>query len=196
MSTFTHAGLEVSLEQDLDAESPAEYGDDQVFIVTTRNREFQVIPDGYDCATIGEETADGEYGDFHVYPLRAYVHSGVSLSLGNSYPFDCPWDSGQIGFVLVHKDCNPGHEDDTAQSKVDEWNQYLSGDVWFYSVQKDGVYLDSCGGCYGYEYAESEAKSAAEYQAGTLSVSDKIRFRVSQVLATAAAGVKNSISTV
>lgn len=35
-----------------------------------------------------------------ILPLYMYEHSGISISTS---PFSCPWDSGQIGFVLVSK---------------------------------------------------------------------------------------------
>jgi len=34
------------------------------------------------------------------YPVYAYVHSGVDLSLS---PFSCPWDSGQSGVIFISR---------------------------------------------------------------------------------------------
>jgi hypothetical protein len=41
-----------------------------------------------------------EFGG-RIFPVYAYIHSGIALSTSRGYPFDCPWDSGQLGFALV-----------------------------------------------------------------------------------------------
>ena len=30
-----------------------------------------------------------------------YDHSGIALSTGRNYPFNCPWDSSQLGYIYV-----------------------------------------------------------------------------------------------
>jgi hypothetical protein len=35
------------------------------------------------------------------FPVYAYIHSNISLSLN---PFSCPWDSGQSGIILTTKE--------------------------------------------------------------------------------------------
>ena len=155
-------GFTVKIYQDPDAESPGNWDDTEVFIVTTKNREFEVIPEGYNIEEIAEHLETHKrYNGFKVYPLYAYVHSGVGLSLGrDGYPFNCPWDSGQIGFVLVKWKGNHNHYD-MAESVVKVWNQYLSGDVYCYSIKDEsGEVVDSCGGFYGLEYAKQQAEEA------------------------------------
>jgi hypothetical protein len=59
-----------------------------------------------------------------------------------------------------------------AKAYLDTWNQYLSGDVWVYTVERvitcdhcgaaSVDLLDSCIGIYGQEWAVQEAKQAAE----------------------------------
>jgi hypothetical protein len=34
-------------------------------------------------------------------PLYLYDHSEITI---RTYPFDCPWDSGQVGFVFITRD--------------------------------------------------------------------------------------------
>ena len=165
--TIEYKGLSIKLYQDEDAISPNDWDsgpDTGVFIVTTKNREFEVIPKGYSVDEITEHMRTHKlYHGHKVYPLYAYVHSGVALSLGRQWPFDCPWDSGQIGFVLVKRGIGVRDFDSAAQSVVETWNQYLSGDVWGISIQdsEDNV-LDSCWGFYGFEYAKKEAMEMAE----------------------------------
>lgn len=36
-------------------------------------------------------------------PLYLYDHSGLSISTSREYPFNCPWDAGQVGYIYVTK---------------------------------------------------------------------------------------------
>jgi hypothetical protein len=168
--TFTHAGYRVELHQDTDAQAPE--NDDEVFIVTTRNRYFQLNQDGFEL----DDIRDGKHKRaYHVFPLYAYIHSGVALSLGRGGQFSDMWDSGQIGYVLAAKS-SFGLKPKTRKGKVvassaqevasgivETWNQYLQGDVWGYEITDAAGDVDSCWGFYGLDDARSEAKTAAEY---------------------------------
>ncbi len=89
-----------------------------------------------------------DYSDYFIFPVDAYIHSGVNLSLANTvnYP-DRRWDVSTTGYVLVKKDIlkdSSKHEEDLteeeankyAESLIKEWNQYLSGDVYGYKISK------------------------------------------------------------
>ncbi len=157
LEKFEHSGFTVKIIQDEDAQSPD--NDQDLFLVTTRNRYFDVQRKGFDLDSIRDGEHAAEYDHF---PLFAYVHSGVALSLGRGGQFSDPWDSGQIGFVLVKKPDFPEPEK-AAESLVEEWNQYLRGDVWGAVVESpDGEQLDSCWGFYGSDYAHEEGKLMAE----------------------------------
>lgn len=43
---------------------------------------------------------EAEYGG-RIFPVYAYIHSGIALSTGRSGQFGDAWDSGQLGFALV-----------------------------------------------------------------------------------------------
>jgi len=45
-----------------------------------------------------------ESGKVHILPVFMYDHSGVALSHGRSYPFNCPWDSGFYGIHFIEKE--------------------------------------------------------------------------------------------
>lgn len=168
--TFDHAGYTIQLHQDSDAQAPE--NDDEVFIVTTRNRYFQVDQEGFDL----DDIRDGKHNrKYHVFPVYAYIHGGVALSLGRGGQFSDQWDSGQIGYVLCAKSSFktkprkasfgviPSAEQ-SARTYIESWNQYLSGDVYGYVIEdEDGEHVDSCWGFYGLDYARTEAKTAAEY---------------------------------
>jgi len=48
--------------------------------------------------------------------------------------------------------------------EVKEYDCYLTGEVWYYDIEKDGEHVDSCGGFIGdKEYCETEAKSIVDH---------------------------------
>jgi hypothetical protein len=106
-------------------------------------------------------------------PLYLLDHSGISMSTGS---FNDPWDSGQVGYILMSREAaleNWGKKRLTKkvlelakkclEAEVEEYNQYLTGDVYGYIVKDaDGEQVDSCWGFYGFEYAKEEGKSALD----------------------------------
>lgn len=154
---FQHNGYTVRIIADEDAQPPEQ--DDEIFLITTSNRYFEQKRSGFEM----DDARDGKYKrTHHVYPLYMYQHSGTALSLE---PFTCPWDSGQVGFVLVSKrrGLTGKAAREMARTYVESWHQYVSGDVWGYTItDADGEQADSCWGIYGQEYAVSEAKAAAD----------------------------------
>ncbi len=162
--TIEYRGHTIEIDYDQEPMSPDEWGNDDLFIVYD-HRQFTIKRDGFDPAEIAESWAENksnEYDGYRVYPLYAYIHSGVSLSLGNSsYPFSCRWDTSMCGFVLVSLKAGFPDLDKAVQGMVEEWNQYLSGEVYGYKVESIG---ESCWGFYGdHEYALEEAKGTVDY---------------------------------
>ncbi len=158
--------MKLRIEQDQDAMSPAEWEDEAVFLVAN-HRDFFVPPNkherNFDVAAIIEENKKGH----HVFLLEAYIHSGVRLALAGEGNFpDRRWDVSTLGAVFVAKSgCRTRKAAyKVAQSKVEEWNMYLSGDVWGFIIEDDdGNHLDSCWGFYGREYCEREGAQALKY---------------------------------
>src|SRR3990172_5623508 len=92
-------------------------------------------------------------------PLYLYDHSGISMSTGRAYPFNCPWDSGQVGIIYItyekiRKEYNWKHITKERKQKiisylqgeVETYDQYLRGDVYGYDVicDKCGENISSC----------------------------------------------------
>lgn len=101
---------------------------------------------------------------FFILPLFLYDHSGLWMSTSNrSWPFNCPWDSGQVGWIYVSrkrvreqygiKRISKKLQDkvlDRLVGEVRTYSQYLSGDIYGYIVwDDDGEEVDSCWGYYG-----------------------------------------------
>lgn len=158
--------MKLRIEQDEDAQSPAEFEDTEVFLIAN-HRDFFVPPSkderNFEVATVIEE----QRKTHHVFMLEAYIHSGVRLALAGEGNFpDRRWDVSLLGAVFVSKSewrtRKAAYK--AAQSKVEEWNTYLSGDVWGFIVEDDdGNQLDSCWGFYGHDYCEKEGQAALEY---------------------------------
>jgi hypothetical protein len=157
-----YRGREIEIRQDEDAQSPADFGDTGLFLVANHRQCY--IPEPGE-KRIPDDTAEllARYKKTHwIFPLEAYIHSGVRLALSHEGSFpDRQWDVSQLGFVFVSKKewRLSKKARAAALALIAEWNQYLSGDVWGYVVGDD-----SCWGFYGREYCEQEAKSVVDCQ--------------------------------
>lgn len=110
-------------------------------------------------------------------PLFLYDHSGISMSTSCAYPYNDCWDAGQVGWIYVEKETvrkewkvkriSPRIKKlalNNLLSEVKAYDQYLTGDVYFYSIENaDNDQLDSCGGFYGYDYCLEAAKEQVDY---------------------------------
>lgn len=95
-----------------------------------------------------------------IHPLRLYDHSGITISMGNQYPYNDQWDSMMVGFVYVDKDTvkkeygrltksNRQKVENCLAGEVEEYDKYLRGDVYGFVIEDaDGELLDSCWGYY------------------------------------------------
>lgn len=112
--------------------------------------------------------------DIIAYPVYAYIHSGIALSLSRSGQFSDPWDSGLFGFYIVDK-AKLRHEwgnkritkdvrkriDECVESEIQRLDDYYNGNVYGVCVlERDGDswrYLDNDEVCWGL-FGEDEAK--------------------------------------
>ena len=95
--------------------------------------------------------------------VHLYEHGGIALSTSRTGQFDCRWDSGTCGFVVVTKGQireNFGvkrvtkellaQADRILEDEIKTLNQYLCGGVYYFTIEnEDGETEDSCGGFYG-----------------------------------------------
>lgn len=100
------------------------------------------------------------------YPIRGYEHGQFGFSLDGTaagYPFDCPWDSGFYGFLLV----NPESFADKKQaaSLLKEYQSWVNGEVYGYVIaDKEGEQLSSCWGFIGdSDYCLEAGKEAVDW---------------------------------
>ena len=113
----------------------------------------------------------GKQKDIVVLPLYLYDHSGITM---NTTGFSCPWDSGMVGCIFadyvnirswygVKKITKKLIEKvkDMFRSEVKVYDDYISGNVYTYTILKDGEEMEGCGG-YPYEDALNEAKAIVD----------------------------------
>jgi hypothetical protein len=107
-----------------------------------------------------------------IIPVYAYEHSGITISAGGKRMGWDSWDSGRLGFVFVsHKKILDEYGGkritkkllDRAEkcllAEVEEYDDYLTGNVWGYVIEGNGE-RESCWGYIGdYKYCLEEARS-------------------------------------
>ncbi len=186
LHTEEYKGYTIKIHYDEDCGSPRE--DDNLGTMACFHRrydlgdkhEFSGNPEGF-REWFDERTK--EDGDIIWLPIYMYDHSGIGLSTGNTqYPYNCPWDSGQLGVIYVehdklHKEFpsptgNPGEHGWTEEEvvkqleqEVETYHQYVSGECYGFSVELGDELIDSCWGFIGeHEYCIKEAKGIVDYQ--------------------------------
>lgn len=110
-----------------------------------------------------------------IFPLYLFDHSGITMSIS---PFNCPWDSGQVGFIYTTKEDIREFFNSKVVSKkllklsnerlkgeVKTYNQYLTGDIYGFELYENKIcslckteereILNSCSGFYGTNWSEN-----------------------------------------
>lgn len=154
------------LVQDLNPMAPNE-GDSPTVLVNY-HRQFWVeekkVITKEECIQWYREGTCPQMKTHWIFPLTCLIHSGVALSLNRSFMEDPGgWDTSHVGLVLSLKEIykTEAKAMKAAECLIEEWNQYLSGDVYGiarenYDSKKSRLDHDSVWGFYGYDYALSE----------------------------------------
>lgn len=119
----------------------------------------------YEDDSINDEAMD-YVKKYHIFPLEAYIHSGVRLYLSGGCAVDRAWDVSQLGMVFVSKKewRMKKSAEKAARGLIETWNAYLSGDVYGivredYDKNKTRIGGEECWGFYGYDYALKALKT-------------------------------------
>jgi hypothetical protein len=165
--TFAVGAYTVEIVRDDDAQSPADYGDDSLFLAYG-TRSVAAGPAGY------ARNGAARIGRYHVCRLGVYDGPYTVLMLGaavaptDTDDTDDDSDDTRPGYVYVSRDEWPDSEaaERAAECLVNEWNDYLSGNVYGYRVKdSDGDTVDSCWGYTGDPDASgvvTEGRASAE----------------------------------
>ena len=128
MNLYNYKGYRIRITPDENPESPDEWGDDDIFLIY-HHRQFTIERDGFDVHEIDKDK-------YYIFPVEAYIHSGISLRLFTGTKH-CKFDSSVSGYVLVRKVVFS--EEDSikaAESLISDWNMYLRGEVYGYIIEK------------------------------------------------------------
>jgi len=161
------------LTRDEEPPNPNEFGDESLFLVHY-HRDFDIRKDDIikedDARALYQGEKIPQEKDYWIFPVEAYIHSGVSLTL-KSFKGMLPqghyeFDTSRVGLVLVSKKEFKSNDkaQKAAETLIETWNQYLSGDVYScvketYNKKKEQTDYDVVGGFYGYKYAIEELKT-------------------------------------
>lgn len=164
METITLGNKTLRIIQDNSSESPREW--DNLGLIVAFHKRYN-LGDKHDFSKNDFGSWDElrsailkENGKGIILPVYMYEHSGVCLQ---TTPFQCPWDSGQVGFIYISnekikkeyggKRVSKKTVDKVTQylkNEVETYSQYLEGEVYgFEVVDEDDNVTDSCFGFYG-----------------------------------------------
>ena len=176
--SFTYQGHKVEIFPDYDPQNPRE--DDnlcEIHYHSNRN----ILGDKNWSGKIEEYSLmlkKAERSGDLIIPLYAYIHGGISLSLGIDFKGKLAqghyeFDSGRCGTVIVRKKkfisefggkiFTPklkNKASEIAQGEIEMFNQYLSGDIYGYVIDEE----ESCWGYYGIDDCISEAKLVVDWK--------------------------------
>jgi hypothetical protein len=180
-----YKGYTIEIEQDQDAESPREWSNAAVLVLSHRRYDLPHEADINNDAVHSIEEFITHVVDKHdarfFFPVWGYDHSQLVFKAGErTYPFNDPWDSGFAGLAFITnatiaEHFPTGFEPSDQYPTLDAWakavvdgeietyNQWATGDVWVFTIYNaQGAVVDSCGGLFGFDYALEEAKAAVD----------------------------------
>jgi hypothetical protein len=107
--------------------------------------------------------AENEGDIVAIMPLFLYDHSGLTM---RTTRFDCPWDSGQVGWIYLtrqrQEEWGIADPSATLTVEVDTYDEYLQGSVYCFSIVQDGQDVDGSCGYIGLDHCRTEARHTAE----------------------------------
>jgi hypothetical protein len=125
------------------------------------SREKSVDPSNYGGWEELREAIEKQEKPAVILPVYMYDHSGLALSTSS---FDCPWDSGQVGFIFATREAVleayrvkritqkiRERVESCLKAEVATYSAYANGEVYGFRVMKEGEEIDSCWGYYGSE---------------------------------------------
>lgn len=170
-----YKGYTIKIYQDDNTDSPRDWSNLGKMICFHRRYE---LGDKHDTS-VEDVQALIKRQDIIWLPLFLYDHSGISMSTSRSYPFNDPWDSGQVGIIYVdkatiRKEYSVKHIFKNTLDKalnclrgeVETYDKFLTGEVYGYVIEDEqGNNIDSCWGFYDtpQEIIDGECKASVDY---------------------------------
>ena len=175
LETTEYKNHTIEIFQDEDPINPRENDNICEFHIAHRNYAFG-DKNHNDLESIEQSKKEAKRNNDIILPLYMYDHGGITISLS---PFSCPWDSGQVGIVIIRRkkmleefSAKIFHKSlkqkamEIAKAEVKELDQYVRGDVYGYKViDKEDKEVESCWGWYGMTGIVDEAKLVVDFYA-------------------------------
>lgn len=155
-------------------ESPREWDNLGTMVCFHRRMNLGDTDHGFRSSDDLKEYLDSLHGKYIGLYIRAYEHSGITITSDPikavSYPYNDQWDSGWLGMIFVTYEKiikEYGWKYITSkrakrirgylQNEVKTYDQYLTGDVYGYVTYCNQCEseLDSCWGFYGSNWEEN-----------------------------------------
>ena len=188
IETYLHKNFKIKVSQDEDVENPRHEGNVAVIACFNKRERYGDQEHGFDASDYGswDEMKDAivkQEDVAAILPVYMYDHSGVTI---RTIPFECKWDSGQIGFAWITRSQAKTVFNRKNMSKklladlnkiivneVQTYDDFLTGSVYVVEIENpDGEVVDACGGYFGYDtiktedaYAIKEAKDSIDHLA-------------------------------
>lgn len=176
VETVEYKGHEIKIYQDLDPENPCK-GFDMLSQFVCWHRNYQLghehnFDQPSDVEAYAKET------DSILLPIYMYEHSGITVK---TTPFSCPWDSGQVGYILLDKEkimAEYGRKRwskslknkviEIAVAELSTYDDYVTSNVYGFNIDfPNDEDFSSCWGFYGYDHEASglleRAKNDIDY---------------------------------
>lgn len=174
VETFEMNGKKVEIWPDTDPQNPRIDFDHEDLMICFHSRytlgdKHDYLSKNYSGWDEMEAQIIKDHDPVVIKRLYMYDHSGLTIA---THPFSCPWDSGQIGFILMPKKgayaaymtkritkAIKEKCEKYIDASVTEYDQYLCGDIYGYTItEANGDQGDSCWGFYGLQNCIDEAK--------------------------------------
>lgn len=173
----------VKVRQDPDPMSPRDW--DNLGVMACWHRRYNlgdVQPKQDPKEWLAENAPKGSI----VIPLYLYDHSGITMSVGS---FGCPWDSGQVGYIVATPEAIRKNfmkkritkamretAEQVLRSEVKVYDDFLTGNVWGYTIEQThdcgecgskvhDEHEDSCWGFFGDDLEGMKGHVAPEHHA-------------------------------
>lgn len=94
-------------------------------------------------------------------PLWLYDHSGITISCGDrTYPYNDRWDSGLVGWIVYARQKDDGEDwreraFDRMRAEVEEYDHYLTGEVYGFTLYKNREEIDTIWSYYGSDFTQN-----------------------------------------
>jgi hypothetical protein len=176
LKTLQYKGYTIEIHQDTDPMNPREEFDHVGKMVCFCNR--YKLGDKHEFSNPTEAMEHIKATKAIWLPLYLYDHSGITMNttgFGHCDP-GC-WDSGQVGYIFIEREKVleeysakaltkkiRDKAEELLRGEVEEYDQYLTGQVYGFVVKKGVVKEDSSWGFFGDDgYCLDEAKSVVDY---------------------------------